>query len=200
VDFARLYSHAKLLDNHPVRVSVPVAAGFDKAVKLALSLEFAVKLELDQPEAYLVEALVGVLDAYLHQSTVSQPIEPFHSLLLAFFRDESTSLWAIQEEDPAILRHVDELGDERLPGKLIDAAPEIDPTGFVEHWVETLIAAGAECADCPFLAHCRGYFKWPQRDYLCAGVKDLFHTLHQAAGDLQRDLATIPEQRAGHDR
>lgn len=201
-DFARLYRYAKLLDNHPVRASVPVAAGFDKAVKLALSLELAVKLELGQPDTHLIEALAAVLDAYLHQSTVSQPIEPFHSLLLAFLRDESASLWAIQEEDPAILRYVDELGVERLPGKLAAATSEVDSSDFVERWVNTLIAGGAECADCPFLAHCRGYFKWPQCDYVCAGVKSLFQTLHQAAGDLQRDLAAVPsnEDRAGHDR
>jgi hypothetical protein len=33
--------------------------------------------------------------------------------------------------------------------------------------------SGAECADCPFFTVCRGYFKWPQRDYDCTGVKTL---------------------------
>src|SRR4051794_39246520 len=45
-EFPFLYRFARLLENHPVRVSVPVVAGFGKAVKLAMSLQFAVKLEM----------------------------------------------------------------------------------------------------------------------------------------------------------
>lgn len=191
-DFAQLYRYAKLLDNHPVRVSVPVVTGFDKAVRLALSLQFAVKLEVGQPDARLVEVLAVLLDAYLHRPTVSQPIEPFHSLLLAFLQDEPVSLWAIQEEDPALVRLVDEHGEERLPGKLADVAPAIDPTGFVERWGETLVEEGAACAHCDFFRCCGGYFKWPQRDYDCSGVKGIFETLQQAGADLRRDLAAIP--------
>ena len=96
-DFPRLYRNAKLADNHPVRVSLPLVTGFDKAVKVAVSLGFSVKLEVGQPDPALIEPLARVLDAYLHQPTLSQPVEPFHSLLLGFCRDTPTSLWAIQE-------------------------------------------------------------------------------------------------------
>jgi hypothetical protein len=188
-DFARLYRHAKLLDNHPVRVALPVVAGFEKAVKLALSLQFAVRLHIGQPQPALIEPLARLLDDYLHRPTVAQPIEYFHSLLLGLCHQEPVSLWTIQEEDPALLRYVDEQGVERLPGKLAESDPGHEPAGFVERWSDSLLAEGAECAGCPFFAPCRGYFKWPRRDYDCAGVKTLFHTVKRAADELRDDLA-----------
>jgi hypothetical protein len=188
-DFARLYRYAKLLDNHPVRVALPVVPGFEKAVRLALSLQFAVRLQIGQPSAALIQPLARLLDDYLHRPTVSQPIEYFHSLLLGLCHREPVSLWAIQEEDPALIRSIDEWGVERLPGKLAEADPGLDPGGFVERWSHTLVTEGAECAGCPFLAPCRGYFKWPRRDYDCDGVKALFRTLQQAADELRGDLA-----------
>ena len=188
-DFAQLYRSAKLADNHPVRVSLPVVAGFDKAVKLADSLGFSVKLDLAQPDAAMSDILARVLDAYLHQPTVSQPIEPFHSLLLAFCQDTPASLWAIQEEDPAQVRYIGADGQERLPGRLSVADPGADPAAFVARWSGALVAENAECSGCAFFNRCLGYFKWPDRDYDCAAVKGLLHTLRDAGETLQRDLA-----------
>jgi len=194
-DFPRLYRYAKLLDNHPVRVSLPVVTGFEKAVKLALSLQFAVRLQIGQPVPALIEPLARLLDDYLHRPTVSQPIEYFHSVLLGLCHRDPVSLWAIQEEDPALIRYIDEQGVERLPGKLAGAAPGPDPADFVERWSNTLVAEGAECAECRFFAPCRGYFKWPLREYDCVGVKTLFQTLQQAADELRRDLAAVAPAR-----
>ena len=191
-DFARLYNFAKLLDNHPVRVSLPVEPGFEKAVKLASSLQFAVRLQVGQPQASMIESLARLLDEYLHKSTVTQPIEYFHSLLLGFCNHEPVSLWAIQEEDPALVRYVDEQGEERLPGRLAGAECGSAPDSFVENWGKSLVAESAECADCPFFSPCQGYFKWPRRDYDCAGVKTLFTTLRLAGGELRADLAAAP--------
>jgi hypothetical protein len=126
---------------------------------------------------------------------VVQPIEYFHSLLLGFCHHAPVNLWAIQEEDPALIRYVDDQGQERLPGKLAAAEPNPDPAGFVERWSNILVAAGAACAECPFFAPCRGYFKWPHRDYDCTGVISLFHTLKQAADELRDDLAAAPSAR-----
>lgn len=83
-EFPLLYRHSNLLDNHPTRVIVPVAPGFGKAVKVAVSLDFAVRLEVEQPEPALIEEMAAVLEFYLHQSTVAQPIEYFHGSLQGF--------------------------------------------------------------------------------------------------------------------
>jgi len=195
-EFARLYHYAKLLDNHPVRVSVPVQMGFEKAVKLASSLQFAVRLQVGQPTANLIESLAQLLDNYLHRPTVAQPIEYFHSVLLGLCHGESFDLWAIQEEDPALVRYVDDRGEERLPGKLAGVEAGPGAAGFVERWASHLLGAGAECAECPFFAPCRGYFKWPRPDYDCAGVRDLFRTLEQAADALRADLAAASRIRS----
>ena len=138
------------------------------------------------------DLVARLLDDYLHKSTVTQPIEYFHSLLLGFCDHEAINLWAIQEEDPALIRYVDEQGEEHLPGRLIDADYSSSPANFVADWEASLSTEGAECLDCPFFTHCRGYFKWPRRDYDCAGVKTLFTALQQAGGELERDLAAAP--------
>jgi len=196
-DFASLYSFAKLLDNHPVRITLPVEADFENAVKLASSLQFAVKLQIGQPPPMLIELLARVLDDYLHNTTVTQPIECFHSLLFGFCNKESVNLWAIQEEDPALIRNVDEQGRERLPGRLSMSEYGPAPESFVTDWCSRLSAEGAECTDCPFFAPCRGYFKWPLRHYDCAGVKGLLTSLQQAASELREDIAaTSPDSGA----
>lgn len=190
-NFPQLYRYAKLIDNHPVRVAIPVEDGFEKAVKLALSLQFAVRLQIGQPAAELLPPLINTLDDYLHRPTVALPLEFFHSLLLAFCREESIDLWRVQEEDPALLRYVDDTGTEQLPGKLAvqEFTDSAEPDDFVERWAADRLQEGGECSTCSFFAQCRGYFKWPQRDYDCSGVKTLLQTLRQAGEELRRDLA-----------
>ena len=76
-EFPLLYRHTELLDHHPVRVIIPVRPGFAKAVKVAVSLHFAVWLEPGQPDPALIEELVEVMAFYLRQPTVAQPDEFF---------------------------------------------------------------------------------------------------------------------------
>ena len=54
-EYQRLYKFVSLLDSHPLRIAIPVVPGFSKAVKLAVSLNYAVKLEVEQPNQELVE-------------------------------------------------------------------------------------------------------------------------------------------------
>src|SRR5690348_1248071 len=56
-EFALLYNYSNLLDTHPVRVTIPVVPGFSKAARLAVSLSFAVKLNLEQPDSFLFDEL-----------------------------------------------------------------------------------------------------------------------------------------------
>jgi hypothetical protein len=188
--FPLLYRYAKWNDNHPVRIVIPLQEGFDKAVRLALSLQFSVKLDIGQPDTVSLQKLSELLHEYLYRSTVAQPLEFFHSVLLAWCREETVNLWAVQEDDPALLRYIDDTGAEKLPGKLASERLQTgtDPADFVETWQNDLLAAAGECSGCAFFAHCRGYFKWPRRDYDCAGIKHLLQTLQQAAGELRRDL------------
>jgi hypothetical protein len=110
---------------------------------------------------------------------VETPVEFFHSLL-AVFRDlgEGT-LWRFLEEDPAFFYHRD------AAGRALHASD------FVETHRARLLNDGAECATCRWLPVCAGYFKCPDPTYDCAGVKELFATLHAAADEITRDLASL---------
>jgi len=185
-----LYRHARLLDNHPVRVLIPVVSGFSQAVKLALSLNFAVKLESVQPSAALLTELSSVLDLYLHRATVAQPVEFFHSLFLSLYNRVPASIWEIQEEDPSQVRYIKDDGTETVSPRFTNFMLEGDLSDFIPHFQHELLAAGTECTDCEFFNSCGGYFKWPNPEFSCDGVQNLLGTVRAAADELREDLQT----------
>lgn len=191
LDLPLLYQCAPLLDKHAVRVTVPVVPGFHRLVKLAVSLDFAVKLEVSQPDPPLLDELSRVADSYLHQATVAQPVEYFHSLFLAFYRGDPVTLWSIQEEDPLHVRYITDEGRETLSRRFAEGDLKGDVASFVTRFADALLAEKAECSGCEYLAHCSGYFKCPDREYRCDGVKTLFRTLKSAAEELRGDLAAF---------
>jgi hypothetical protein len=195
-DLPLLYRYAPLAADRPVRISVPVVAGFGKVVKLALSLNFAVKLELSQPGPELIEELLRVATLYLHQSTVSRPVEYFHSIFLAFYHRAPVSLWVVQEEDPSSIRFVTDQGEETLSKRFAGAKLKPQVACFIKGFTAELLSEKRECCDCEFLEHCAGYFKWPQPEYRCEGVRTLFQTLKDAAEQLRTDLALFPSDDA----
>ena len=199
-DLPLLYRYAPLLAVHPVRVSVPLVPGFGKVAKLALSLNLAVKLEGGQPGASLLAEMHRMALLYLHQSTVSEPIEFFHSLFLAFYHQEPITLWTIQEEDPSQVRYITDTGEETMPGRLAGMKVPWDFSTFLQDIRKGPPGEGGECAGCEFLRHCLGYFKWPLRAYRCDGVKALLRTLQGAAEELRTDIASFHAPGGGGQR
>jgi hypothetical protein len=191
-EFPLLYRHTNLLDNHPARVVIPVRPDFSKAVKVAVALDFAVRLEVGQPDPGLIEELTAALEFYLRQPTVAQPIEYFHSSLLGFYHDQPVPLWVVLDEHPDCLRAVADDGGESLPGRLAGVQVALAPDAGLEVWIEQVLATAGECRNCEFLGSCGGYFKWPHGDYDCAGVKRVFGLLREAAAELRRDLDAGP--------
>ncbi len=207
MEFPALYRHAKLLDKHPMRVSIAVVPGFSRAVKLATSLEFAVKLELGQPGPEVLDELGEVLNFYLHQPLVGQPVEPFHGLLMAAYYGDPATLWDIQEENPVYIRYVTEDGDETIARRFTGESRLAQPASvwfgttraakaanlafFVTDLQEKLFHERAECVGCKFFEHCGGYFKWPQQEYDCVDIKPLLRSLQDAAVELQEDLTIL---------
>ena len=188
-DLPLLYEYSPLLARRPVRVSISAAPGFGKAVKLAASLKLAVKLEMTQPEPGLVDELLQIVDYYLHHSSVVQPIEFFHSLFLAFYRREQVKLWAIQEEDPSLFRYVTDQGEEVISGRLPEVKLGAEPASFLTRLTQELMTERTECRECDFFNCCGGYFKLPQKEFSCNGVKILFQTLREASEELAKDFA-----------
>jgi len=203
-EFPLLYRHAKLLDKHPIRVAILIVPGVSKAVKIATSLQFSVKLEVGQPDPPAVEELRAALDFYLHHASVSQPIEYFHSALLSFYHRDPVTLWDIQEEDPTSLRYVTDDGRETIARRLVSGSVGTvenvssvpgDLDTFVTHLKTEVLAEGSECSQCEFFANCGGYFKWPCKEYSCDGVKTVFRALREAAGELQHDLTSFGQSK-----
>ncbi len=186
-DLPLLYRFSPLLDRRPIRVSVPAAPGFSRPAKLAVSLNFAVKLEVSQPGDALIEEMLHFANYYLHQSTVSRPVEFFHSMFLAFYHNTPTTLWDIQEENPFLMRCVTDQGEEVLSRRLAEAGCDI--SFFTEESNGKLAALKGACTGCEFVEYCSGYFKWPRRDYCCDGVKTIFRSLKTAAGELRKDVS-----------
>ena len=187
----KLYRLCRLQRSHPVRVVVPIVPGFSKAVRVASFLQLPVKLEGAQPDPELIEELSEVLDFFLHNKAVSQPIEYFSGLLTTLIHKQPVTLWDIQEEHPALLRYVDERGAETLARRPFTAENE-DLNSFQFELTKRVLSPESECSSCEFFLNCGGYFKWPERDFSCEGIKRVFRRLRHAAFELHDDLSLYP--------
>lgn len=187
-----LYHWSPLLASHPVRITVPVVSGFSRVAKLAAALNFAVKLHADQPDPARVAEMLSLLHAYLHETTMSQPIEYFHSMFLAFYREETVTLWNIQEEDPAFIRYIGDDGKEMLARGEGIAKLGDDLASFVPELKKELESRRGVCSCCELFHHCVGYFQVPHDGYDCNEVKAVFRALREAADELRGDLASFP--------
>jgi len=186
-EFSRLYRFAELTRKHSVRVTVQAVPGMTKAVKISQALNFSVRLEVNQPDARVVDELLALVEYYLRGSTVGSPIEPFHSLFLSFLSGRPTSLWSLQEEDPAVDRYVTHDGNVAISARLVSLGV---PEDRLEQFISERIAAGketGECAACDFFSRCQAYFKVPQSDYRCEHIRWLFALLNEAAEEMRRD-------------
>ncbi len=197
--FSSLYKFARgPIRRFPIRVTVPATPGFSKIVKLATSLDFRVKIETTQPSPQIVEELVKIFDYYLHNPTVSQPIEFFHSLVNSFFRGESVTIWEIQEEDPSTFQYVTDEGDKVLSRRLQTVRIEETDADFLDGLKSHFLLGGDECGSCPHFSFCLGYFKLPDRQFECQSVIRLFQSIREAAVDLTRDYEKCVECERGH--
>ena len=145
----------------------------------------------------LVTELQQLARFYLHQATVTEPVEFFHSLFQALYHRSPVNLWTIQEEDPFLVRYITDQGEETVPGRLAGAALPQEFSTVVQQLQEGPTVGEGECPGCEFLLNCQGYFKWPRREYRCDGVKALLHILLSAAEELRVDLASFQASGAG---
>ncbi len=176
-DFPKLYAFSTLVESFPIRACIPLLPGFGKAVRVAAALHFAIKIELDQPETTAVSELIKIMDFYLHSSGVTEPIEFFHSLLMSYYHDQAITLWEIQGETPQTIRHIGLDGKISFPGRLAGCAS-----------LPTNPAAHSDCRNCSYLITCAGYFKWPDAQYDCEGIKQVLVRIEAAAEQLRTDI------------
>jgi hypothetical protein len=187
----KLYRLCRLQRSHPVRVLIPMVAGFSKAVRVASFLQLPVKLEGAQPDETLIEELSETLDFFLHNKAVLQPIEYFSGLLTTVIHKHPVTLWDIQEEGPSLVRYVDDDGSETLARRPF-MPQDGDLNSFHFELTKRVLSPEAECSSCEFFLNCGGYFKWPNPDYSCEGIKRVLHRLRDAALELHDDLSLYP--------
>jgi hypothetical protein len=189
---AILYRLAGKLQDSDLRISLPMRSGFSKTVQLATALNFAVKLEYLTPFPGLINELRQVIDIYLHQSTVSQPIDFLHSLLISFIHDYPGNLWQILEEDPAYYCFVSDQGKQLLPGRLTPGKLSFPAASFAARHQEIIRTADSECASCAYIDRCGCYFKWPDQTVSCRENKFqlVFSILEQAASEIVADQSS----------
>ena len=187
----KLYRVSKLQRTHPVRVVIPLVPEFSKAARVASFLNLPVKLEGAQPSPELIEELSETLDFFLHNKAVSQPVDYFSGLLVAILHKKPVTFWQIQEEDPGMVRYVTDDGLEALARRPFTAAGA-DLDTFQFELTRRTLSPDSECASCQFFLNCGGYFKWPNPDYSCEGIKRILARLRQAAYELHDDLSLYP--------
>jgi hypothetical protein len=177
-EFSLLYRLVDVRMVRDVRVTIPVAPGFFKALRLATSLQLPVRLLPGQPSADLIAELHEAADFFLHDPAVESSVEFFQTAFAVLYGSSDATLWEILEEDPATFVSPDVEGQTRAS------------RDFVATQLRLLIESGAECATCRWQTMCAGYFKQPDPDYSCGGVKELFARLQAAAEELRQDITT----------
>ena len=175
--YSSIYRLVDVRNVRPVRVTIPVVAGFLKSLRLAVSVQLPVRLLPGQPGPELIAELEEALEYYLHDPMVEVPVEFFHSMLALARGGSGPDLWVATEQDPNVFA----LPDWTSPKEV----------GFVDQHIKQLEAAAAECATCPWKVVCRGYFKVPDPAYSCAGIIALFDRIGQAGAEMKQDLAAF---------
>jgi hypothetical protein len=175
-------------------VVIPLIPGFSKAARVASFLNLPVKLEGAQPDGVLIDEVAETLDFFLHNKAVSQPVDYFSGLLSAIIHKLPVTLWEIQEEDPGMVRYVTDEGTEAVARRPFKAANDDLDTFHFELTKRTL-SFESECASCEFFLNCGGYFKWPDPEFSCDGIKRILQRLREAAYELHDDLSLYPAVR-----
>lgn len=187
-EFPLLYEYSRFASAASIRATIPVLPGLSKAVRAAASLHFEVKLEHEHAAHDAADELLEVLHFYLHNPTVSQPVEYFHGVLMSMIHGGEVSLWEIQEEDPAQFRYLTDGGQERISSRLAEIGLPADPDTFVERLSHRLSLENERCSACDFFSICRGWLKCPDETYDCTGHQAALRTLQGAAEELKADL------------
>lgn len=185
LEFSRLYQLVDVSRIRDVRVSIPIRTGFLKALRLAASLQFPVRLLPGQVPPDLFPELQEALEFYLYDPQVEAPIEFFHSALASARGKSLGGLWTVLEQDPGVFQHFDEEGREKLPS----AEFRGEAQDFLAWYQEQLTSRNAECVSCRWRDYCGGYFKLPDPEYSCQGVIKILDRLQIAASEMEEDLA-----------
>jgi hypothetical protein len=181
---AGLYALNPIARQRPVRVTIPGRPGMARAARVAMALQFPVRLLTLQPSPDVLAELDDALEVYLRGAQTAAPVEFLQSALAWCLHGEAPTAWIALELDPDWFPRVD---DEAAGTRAWSPPPAVP--GVVRARLAKLAEAGAECATCRFRQWCEGFFKWPDPAYRCdGGVIPLLARIEESAAQLSRDL------------
>lgn len=178
----------KLPANFQLGVTIRAQLGVSEAAKAAMKIGLPLSLQVSQPPPDVVEELSQILEMYLHDPEVSQPVDFYHSLLRSALGGNGWTLWDIQGENPSLIRHVTDKGDVVVSGRLPFLKIEEGSGLTVSDIALDLLRTSGECSVCDFFFECGGYFRLPDRTYDCIGIKGLLATIFQIASGFSSAL------------
>ena len=94
---AGLYALTSVRNGHPVRVTIVGRPGVARAARIAMALQFPVRLLVQQPPSEVLAELDGVVEQYLHGSQTSAPVEFLQSALAWWLHGDAPSPWTALE-------------------------------------------------------------------------------------------------------
>lgn len=171
-----------------IQIVVPVVPGFGETAKRACRLGYPVKLNIGALDLLDVEETLDLVNFYLHTPDLEEPLEFFHSFAQALFNEEALTMWDIMNENPAEIRYITDQGNEVLSRRLAHMPATGDMSDFLDRRKLQLLRERGECSQCRFFVNCNGYFKLPNPEFGCDGVKRIFGTLKEAVKKLQEDV------------
>jgi hypothetical protein len=96
-----------------------------------------------------------------------------------------------------VIRYITDDGKVRVSPRLEGITLGADWGSVLVDYQRALLAQGGECKGCEFWDNCGGYFKWPEKQYRCDGVKSLFRSLKDGAAELQLQLKSFEKSQGG---
>lgn len=187
-----------LRDTQPVFV-VKLDDDTLRNINFLSSLNVMVHIDISSPDAS-ENALMQVLDFYLHNPLLSVPIEPLHSMLRTINRKQGITLWATEHEHLKNNFYVCDSGEITLSkrwndnklnyGTIEDSFDDIENSKLYQKLLSfkaDLFRNSNPCIFCDHFGPCVGFFKAIEPEKSCEAWKTVFKTLADES-DKAKDL------------
>lgn len=155
-------------------IETPRDVSFITAMGIAVDLLYLVD---ELPEALVVD----ILKFYLHHPSLSVPVEPFHSILMAILEKKPLNLWSLHLLFPGVFSYVDENG--------IASSPDL--LSKIDGYLKSLPRKEPACMSCAHFHTCFGWARY-QKD-TCGKWKTLLDILQRNAREIKNTRGKQPK-------
>jgi radical SAM protein with 4Fe4S-binding SPASM domain len=178
-----------------------------KNINFLTGLGMLVHIDMSKP-VQDEKALLRVTDFYLHNPTLSTPIEPIHSLLVLMNRGRGNRLWSTEQERVRTNFYVSNQGEVSLSrrwmerslkyGSLDDSVDEFMKSGLYSKLASLKAELFRNKSPCIFCRHfdvCNGFLRALDPEWPCDIWQEVFGILKSAVKEGRNLLRIIDKQR-----